>query len=78
MPATADLMHILVESEYINLWIFRNVSENDALDYVFGYTVGIDYTARDLMARNGGIYPVMEIRCFQENGSLSPKDLIPY
>jgi len=34
----------------------RNVSENDALDYVFGYTVGIDYTARDLMARNGGLW----------------------
>jgi len=34
----------------------RNVSENDALDYVFGYTVGIDYTARDLMAKNGGLW----------------------
>ncbi|MGH8711524.1 MAG: fumarylacetoacetate hydrolase family protein [Burkholderiales bacterium] len=32
----------------------RNISENDALDYVFGYTVVNDVTARDLQRRHGG------------------------
>lgn len=34
----------------------KNVNEKDALDYVFGYTVGIDYTARDIIATNGGLW----------------------
>ena len=32
----------------------KNISENDALDYVFGYTVVNDVTARDLQRRHGG------------------------
>jgi 2-keto-4-pentenoate hydratase/2-oxohepta-3-ene-1,7-dioic acid hydratase in catechol pathway len=30
----------------------RDIKESDALDYVFGYTVGNDITARDLQARH--------------------------
>ncbi len=32
----------------------KNISENDALDYVFGYTVVNDVTARDLQRQHGG------------------------
>jgi 2-keto-4-pentenoate hydratase/2-oxohepta-3-ene-1,7-dioic acid hydratase in catechol pathway len=32
----------------------KNISENQALDYVFGYTVVNDVTARDLQRRHGG------------------------
>lgn len=32
----------------------KNISENEALDYVFGYTVVNDVTARDLQRRHGG------------------------
>lgn len=31
----------------------RNVSREDAIDYVFGYTCGLDITARDLQAEDG-------------------------
>ncbi len=30
----------------------RDIAESDALDYVFGYTIGNDITARDLQARH--------------------------
>ncbi|MGB4137965.1 MAG: fumarylacetoacetate hydrolase family protein [Microbacterium sp.] len=33
--------------------IAKNVAAEDALDYVFGYTVGNDVTARDLQRRDG-------------------------
>ena len=32
----------------------KNIPENEALDYVFGYTVVNDVTARDLQRRHGG------------------------
>ncbi|GAA3925246.1 fumarylacetoacetate hydrolase family protein [Microbacterium soli] len=33
--------------------IAKNVSADDALDHVFGYTVGNDFTARDLQRKDG-------------------------
>jgi len=34
----------------------RNIKKEDALDHVFGYTVAIDYTARDLIKKNAGLW----------------------
>eukprot|EP00088_Acartia_fossae_P005228 TRINITY_DN12292_c0_g1_i3.p1 TRINITY_DN12292_c0_g1~~TRINITY_DN12292_c0_g1_i3.p1 ORF type:complete len:302 (-),score=33.82 TRINITY_DN12292_c0_g1_i3:25-930(-) len=34
----------------------RKVAEKDAIDYIFGYTVAIDYTARDLIPKNSGLW----------------------
>jgi 2-keto-4-pentenoate hydratase/2-oxohepta-3-ene-1,7-dioic acid hydratase in catechol pathway len=33
--------------------IAKNVKAEDALDYVFGYTVGNDFTARDIQRKDG-------------------------
>ena len=45
------------------LWYFRDVPPASAMDHVFGYTVAIDYTARDLMANNGGIVKLKPGHC---------------
>ncbi|XP_023330456.1 fumarylacetoacetate hydrolase domain-containing protein 2 isoform X2 [Eurytemora carolleeae] len=57
----------------------RYIKKEDALDYVFGYTVGVDYTARDLIQKNSGLWTLA--KNFPGFCSLGPavvtKDEIP-
>lgn len=52
-PPQSEETHFEGELAVIIGRIAKNVSAKDALDYVFGYTVGNDITARDLQRSDG-------------------------